>query len=254
MEEYIDEGDDSPQEKLEKQRAKEKAAEAKGGVFSRVSGLLNPVAAALGPVQSILAGIVPQVRKVRYLLFWSDRILTLWLVIALLAVSVVLALIPWGFVIHWIMRLLGLVVLGPHMHFVGKKIDEHRLEMREREMEYRAADKKRKAFIIETYREAEKAKADEVIKKAKEEMEKASEVEKQRMHYMTDHAQYVFLNGNNPGNANVKFVAAADLTRSSATALNPALWEESSSAKTASASVAASSTTPAGKRAAMEMV
>ena len=42
-----------------------------------------------------------QVRLVRHLLYWQDRILTAWLALAIILTGIALALVPWGFVIYW---------------------------------------------------------------------------------------------------------------------------------------------------------
>ena len=56
------------------------------------------------------------------MLVWTDRRLTLWLWLGLLASSALLAIlasfIPWGFVFGLIMRLVGLAIFGPHMIWV----------------------------------------------------------------------------------------------------------------------------------------
>ena len=123
---FIDEGDDTEQEKIEKKQARSQKAH--GG--KSLLAAFNPMATALGPVQSTLADLLPAVRAVRYLIFWNDRILTFWLVAAIIVGIGALALIPWFFVLYWAARILGIALLGPHMHLVGRWLDKQRAEQR----------------------------------------------------------------------------------------------------------------------------
>ena len=52
-------------------------------------------------------------RTVRYTLFWQDRIFTMWLYLCIVLLTLVLALIPWGFLLHYGTRLVGLAIFGP---------------------------------------------------------------------------------------------------------------------------------------------
>ena len=102
--EFIDEGDDSPEERIAKRRAKEREKESHS-TWVRLNQTFNPVAKFLTPVQAGLAELVPKVRQVRYALMWNDRILTFWLAAALAVLTLILALIPWGLLLHWTARL-----------------------------------------------------------------------------------------------------------------------------------------------------
>ena len=84
----------------------------------------------------------------RYAIFWNDRILTLWLAVGLVGLTLVLALIPWAFVLLWSSRLVGVGLLGPHMHLVGKRVDRARREAREEAIEYREASPARQVELI----------------------------------------------------------------------------------------------------------
>jgi len=164
-------------------------------------------------VQAALAQLVPKVRQVRYAIMWNDRILTFWLVAALTIVSVVLMLIPWGFLIQWTMRLIGLAAFGPHMHLIGRYIDRTRAETRQTEMQYREAGSADKQKILDAYREELMKEARVQVKKAQDAMAKASDREKERFAYLGK-LKYVFLNRNTHGNANIKYIASADPFRS----------------------------------------
>jgi hypothetical protein len=78
----------------------------------------------------------------------ADRILTFVVLAALAAVTlvlyVILAYFPWGWfiwLIEWLLRVAGVVTLGPHMHKVGQmrdeKVAEEKKELDLQEMEWR---------------------------------------------------------------------------------------------------------------------
>ena len=90
-------------------------------MMGKITAAVNPVAKVLGPIQTKLAmGVVP-LRMVRYLLFWQDRIFTMWLYLALVLLTLLLALIPWGILLHYGCRLVGLAILGPRAYNRGDR-------------------------------------------------------------------------------------------------------------------------------------
>jgi len=110
----------------------------------------NPLAALLGPVQRLLGQLVLPVRTVRRALYWQDRIITTWLVFALLILALILALIPWAVVVPWTLRALGVALFGPHMYVVGQRYEKQQQEANRKEREYRDADEAgRKAILAE---------------------------------------------------------------------------------------------------------
>jgi len=70
----------------------------------------------LAPYQAKLGEKLFPLRSLRGLFEWRDPIVTWWLVIALWAAAMVLALIPW----QRVFQALGFVLLGPHMMVVGR--------------------------------------------------------------------------------------------------------------------------------------
>jgi len=212
---YIDEGDDSLEELIGKKHAAVEEAKARRVAVQRVVAALNPYARVLGPVQRLLASLVPRVRQVRYALLWNDRILTLWLAVALGALTLVLALIPWAFVLLWSSRLVGLALLGPHMVLVGRGVDRARRGAREEAREYRQASPARQVELLLAYEEKLMAEARVQVSRAREEQLGRSERDQMRLQYL--HGQrHLFMNSNTLGNANIKYIAAADITRSKA--------------------------------------
>ena len=80
--------------------------------------ILEPI---FGWIQASLAAKLVPLRAARGLLTWADPVLTTWLVLLLLALTAVLPLLPWLF----LMRLTGLLLLGPHMVLVGQYLKIH---------------------------------------------------------------------------------------------------------------------------------
>ena len=88
---------------------------------------LNPAAWVLGPVQVLLGDLLHRYASVHRLLTWRDGA-TAPLYLLLLLISFMLALVPWDvivpFCVRWGVRLVGLGLLGPHMHHVGTLVEQ----------------------------------------------------------------------------------------------------------------------------------
>ena len=76
---------------------------------------INPMARVLGPLQRELGVRLCVVRGLVALLTWEDPALTAWLCATLLLLATALPLLPW----QWLLRLVGLLLLGPHMRWCG---------------------------------------------------------------------------------------------------------------------------------------
>ena len=107
------------------------------------------------------------------------------------------------------------MLLGPHMHLVGKRLDRQRKERRERKQAYIEADRAGKQRMLDEYR-------DELMKDARARVEAAKEKEAKRS--AREHARiaflqqqpHLFLNPNNLQKAQIKYGAVADPLRSTA--------------------------------------
>jgi len=215
---FIDDGEETAEEKLHKRVAKESSAR-KHSLMGKMRFALNPLAMFLGPVQHHLAIYTPLVRRVRYAIMWNDRIFSFWLVIAVFLVTLIFTIIPWAWVIYWGCRVGSLLLFGPHMHLLGRKIDDQREELREASRRYRDAGKAEKDVMVDEYREALMKDARLRIQKAEEAQDAKSERERAKHAYL--HSQkYIVLNRNTRGNANIKFIASADPSRSSVHAIS----------------------------------
>ena len=82
--------------------------------------------------------------------------MTLWLWIGLLALSAVLAalalVVPWGLVFMCVCRLVGLLLLGPHMVWVGRWVDTKQAAAAAKEVAYDEADEQGRGALLEEVR------------------------------------------------------------------------------------------------------
>lgn len=153
-----------------------------------VSTALNPMASVLGVVQPMLRDLLCALRGFERVLVWTDRRLTLWLWVGLLALSALLAalalVVPWGLVFTCIFRLVGLLLLGPHMIWVGRWADKKQAASAAKEAAHDEADEEGRKKLLDEVRAEVKAEED-----AKEEKEKA-QLEK-RPQWMKDKHAYL---------------------------------------------------------------
>ena len=211
---FIDQGDDSIAEKIVKRRVLERKHESQT-MMERVAITLNPVAVALGPLQKTLASVLVPLRAIRYALFWQDRIVTTWLCLALAALTLVNALLPWRWMLFYGCRLAGALLLGPHMHLLGRRVDSKRLLWRLQVQEYDRADTTKRREIIDAYWATLMEAARKQVRGAQIKLAGHSKAELERQAYL-EHQRFNFLNGNTPSNARIRYVAVADPSRSSA--------------------------------------
>lgn len=144
--------------------------------------------------------------------------MTMWLYIGLVGLAVAFALVPWHFVMRYGSRVVLFALLGPHMHYVGKMVDRAREDQKSEVRRYREADEAGKRAQLEAYRDHLMKEGMERVKKAQLVLAKRSKQERERLAYL-ETQKYNFINANTPTNANVKYVATADPSRSSAVPL-----------------------------------
>ena len=87
--------------------------------------------------------------------------------------------IPWAALLHYGARLLGLALLGPHMHLVGKRLERAAAEAAQMESRYQAADSPTKRAMLQSVRDEQMAEAEQAIEKATS-TRNSSELEKKR--------------------------------------------------------------------------
>jgi len=159
--------------------------------LGNAAAVLNPLAGVLGAVQPVVRDLLCLLRSAQRTLMWTDRRLTLWLWLGLISMGALLAvaalLVPWEIVWMCVGRLVGLLLLGPHMIWVGRWVDKRQAATAAKEAAYAQADKAgRLALLAEVQ--------DEVVAEdaAEDEMEKA-ELEKRPVWIK---AKQNFLRGN----------------------------------------------------------
>jgi len=176
---------------------------------------LNPLAAILSPIQLRLGILLVRVRAIKRLVTWFDRQFSLIIVAALLgsslllaAVGYLLSLLPWGLIIEWLFRLCGLVLFGPHMHFVGLKVKSERQQYTERAEHFDQASDSERAIILKEYEQ-------ELLDKSMH----ASDAQYKRTAPSDTLCQrYALLKiYPDPTLGRLKFICQPDLTRSAAT-------------------------------------
>uniref|UniRef100_A0A7S3FKU8 Uncharacterized protein n=2 Tax=Haptolina ericina TaxID=156174 RepID=A0A7S3FKU8_9EUKA len=113
---------------------------------------LNPLVPILGPLQRHLGRVLIYERAVQRVLLWEDGMVTAWLCVSLAVCTVLLALVPWGVVLHYGLRALGGLALGPHMHLVGRWLERRKAKARREEEEYAAANRAGREAILKVHR------------------------------------------------------------------------------------------------------
>ena len=112
----------------------------------------SPSPTSLAQVQQLLGTLIGPIRQVQRVLTWEDRYLTTWIVWLLSSLAVLSLFIPWGWLTHWALRSLGLLLFGPHMCLVGRHLARQEERDLKGELDYHVADGSRKSEIRESHR------------------------------------------------------------------------------------------------------
>ena len=111
---------------------------------------INPMAPVLGPLQRELGERLRLARSIVSLLSWEDPALTLWLCATLLLLATALPLLPW----QWLLRLVGLLLLGPHMRWCGQAHFTRKRAAATLEHRYQTASAHEARYILREQTEA----------------------------------------------------------------------------------------------------
>jgi len=76
---------------------------------------IDPIRAALFPVQQILGAVLLKLRFVKNIVTWEECYFSFWIVSACVVLSVACLFVPWFFLIRWTSRIVVWVVFGPWM-------------------------------------------------------------------------------------------------------------------------------------------
>ena len=80
--------------------------------------LLSPFSSTLLPLQMRLHEVCVNFRKAKSVFLWRDSYISFWIVIACGAGSLILAFVPWAFILKWTFTVSVWVFLGPWMKLV----------------------------------------------------------------------------------------------------------------------------------------
>jgi hypothetical protein len=92
-------------------------------------GVLDPVGLVLAPVQSALLPVFTAFRIVKNVVTCTDENMWFILTLALLLLSVVLALVPWSRLLSLVARALCLLILGPQNRIFKRQIKDYFAEL-----------------------------------------------------------------------------------------------------------------------------
>ena len=169
----------------------------------------NPLATYLAPVQYYLGEALIPLRSLRRLMNWHDRILTFWLCCMLFMATIILAIIPWASVIVVSFRLLGILLFGPHMYFVGRHYQQQVAEDERAEKEFQDLDEDGKVALLRKHR----TRLAQEHKKRLDSMR--SSLNRELEDYLRAN-QYTMAIDNTRGSSRLKYRALADPHRSRA--------------------------------------
>ena len=151
------------------------------------SAAINPLAPVLGPIQRALGSVVIHTRSIRRIVTWEDAYMTTWLYAALVVLTLVLLIIPWGLILVIGARLVGVALFGPHMHFVGKWLAKRKAAEAKQEADFQDADPKTKAEILKKVRAEKKAAAAEKLAKSLAHIHNRTPAQKERAAWLDEH-------------------------------------------------------------------
>ena len=182
---------------------------------------INPMAPVLGPLQRELGERLRLARSLVTLLTWEDPALTLWLCATLLLLAIALPLLPW----QWLLRLAGLLLLGPHMRWCGQAHVTRKHAAAALEQRYQAASTREARLILREQAEAD-AEALRLVRQRGIEATRAAEAKHPAAWHAREEARRQMLGAAHEtldvtGTLAVddKYPTRADATRSSARAM-----------------------------------
>ena len=151
-------------------------------------------------------------RAMRRLLNWDDRILTFWAACSLVIATILLAIIPWAIVIYYSLRLVGVLLFGPHMYFVGKHWQKQTAEEERAEKEFQELSEEGKVELLAEHRARMMA---EHKQRLDEERRDMLEDNRQLEEYLRSN-RYTMAIDTMRGSSNLKYRALPDPHRSKA--------------------------------------
>jgi C2 domain len=153
-------------QKVEEERLKEleEIGEADADIGTKVGGgiSIDPVRAALYPIQLMLGIVCRGVRFVKNVITWEEAYFSFWIATGSLFLAVVCLFVPWFWLMKWTARLVVWTLFGPWMKLVDifylSKIKPETEE--ERKLRQQAEKLKRKLATTEAARHARQVRED----------------------------------------------------------------------------------------------
>lgn len=102
----------------EEERMRELAeiGEVENDISTKVNqGSINPIRAALYPIQLMLGILVKGIRVVKHILTWQEAYLSFWITTGSLVLAIVSLFIPWLWCLKWGSRVFAWTLFGPWM-------------------------------------------------------------------------------------------------------------------------------------------
>lgn len=90
----------------------------KGGLLQNLN--VNPLKPVLYPIQLQLHQVVVYLRIAKSIVLWDETYFAFWITFGCFTASLVLFLIPFGFLLRWSLRVIVFLVLGPWMALVDR--------------------------------------------------------------------------------------------------------------------------------------
>jgi hypothetical protein len=135
--EYIE----AQEEEQERLKELEEIGDADADISTKVGGgiSLDPVKAALHPVQLILGMICGALRFVKHVVYWEEAYFSFWIATGSAILAVGCLFVPWFLIIRWTARIIVWTLFGPWMKlvdvfYVSTLKPETEEEMKAREM------------------------------------------------------------------------------------------------------------------------
>ena len=121
--------------------------------WKKLGGVLRPDLILLKTLEVCTSFVAYCMRFVRDLLYWRDPVFNAVLVEGLVVAAIAAALVPWAYLVPALLRLWGLLLLGPHMYVVGRLIELRSKRGKELDRTYEASDAPARRQMLQSYRE-----------------------------------------------------------------------------------------------------
>ena len=143
--------EEAQKQEAERLKELEEIGDADADISTKVGGgvTIDPIKAALFPVQLLLGVACRKIRFVRHIVTWEESYFAFWITTASILLSVASLFVPWFWILKWTSRLVVWTVFGPWMKLLDiyyfSAVDEPESEEQVKLKEQQAALKRRLA-------------------------------------------------------------------------------------------------------------